>query len=87
MKRPAAAAAKAVAKATTGMKRPAAAKTAIPKATVAKSATWKNIHSKIYHVARDAAFKRTGNDAKAKAAASEACARAKVKFLKGTLKL
>lgn len=54
---------------------------------VPKNATWKNIHSKIYHKIRDAIYMETGDDAKAKNAASEACARAKVKFLKGTLKV
>jgi hypothetical protein len=48
--------------------------------------TWKNIHSKVYHTAREAEFKKSGDDVKAKAVASAACARAKVKFMKGTLK-
>lgn len=49
--------------------------------------TWKNIHSKIWHRARDAFFKKSGDAEKSRHAASEACARAKVKFLKGTLKI
>lgn len=49
--------------------------------------TWKNIHSKIWHRARDDCFKKCGDDKKSRNAASEACARAKVKFLKGTLKI
>ena len=32
---------------------------------VPKNATWKNIHSKIYHKIRDAIYRDTGDDAKA----------------------
>ena len=49
--------------------------------------TWKNIHSKVWHRARDACFKNCGDAEKSRKAASEACARAKAKFLKGTLKI
>ena len=56
-------------------KKPAAAK----KAVCIKTATWKNIHSKIWH----AVYKNTGS----KESASQACARAKVNFLKGTLRV
>ena len=52
-----------------------------------KNATWKNVHSKIWHAVRTTTFQKTGDQDKSKQAASEACARAKVKFLKGTLKL
>jgi hypothetical protein len=81
MKRPAAAAVKAVSKKVA--KKPAGAIKAVPGI---KNATWKCVHSKVYHTVRDATYKKTGDHAKAKAAASEACARAKVKFLKGTHK-
>ena len=52
-----------------------------------KNATWKNVHSKIWHTVRTEVFRKTGDEDKAKTAASAACARAKVKFLKGTLKV
>jgi hypothetical protein len=78
MKRPAAAAVKAASKAV--KKKPSGALKSIPGL---KGATWKCVHSKVYHTVRDATYKKTGDHEKAKAAASEACARAKVKFLKG----
>ena len=49
--------------------------------------TWKNIHSSIYARKRREVWNRTGDDEAAKAAASAACARAKVAFEKGKLKL
>ena len=52
-----------------------------------RNATWKNVHSKIYHKVRVEVFSKTGNDSKAKKAASEACARAKKQFEAGTLEL
>ena len=64
-------------------KRPASKTTALG----LKNATWKNVHSKIWHAVRTTTFQKTGDQDKSKQAASEACARAKVKFLKGTLKL
>lgn len=85
MKRPAASnAIKPKAKQTQPHKKPAATRS---KAFDIKTAAWKNVHSKIYHKIRQAVLDKTGDDAKAKAAASEACARAKVKFSNGTLKL
>ena len=82
MKRPAAAKAVVAAKTEVKMKRPAACKIR-PK----NIGTWKNIHSMIYHRKRLEVFKKTGSDAKAKAAASAEWARARVRFIAGTLNL
>jgi len=76
--------------ASSALKRPAAANMKRPATSSLMHkthvGTWKNIHSKVYHTAREAEFKKSGDDVKAKAVASAACARAKVKFMKGTLK-
>ena len=77
MKRPAAVTTK-----TAPMKNPAAA----TKSKSKNIGTWKNINSETYHHARDAAYKKTTDHDKAKAAASKACALAKVKYLAGALK-
>ena len=50
-----------------------------------KNATWKNVHSMIHHRVKLEVFNRTGDVAAAKQAASDACTRAKPKFLKRTL--
>jgi hypothetical protein len=75
------------------LKRPAAKElAAVPKTApaktrkVPKSSTWKLIHSTIYQKARKEAYAKYKNDKKAKDIASAACATAKKKFLKGTLK-
>lgn len=70
-------------------KRPAAApKQVLKRPSTAKSATtWKNVHSKIYAAARKAHFAKTGDDSAAKAKASEACAKAKIQYMAGTLKV
>jgi hypothetical protein len=81
MKRPAAAGKSAAKTAPSPKKKPAAASLNL------KTATWKNIHSKIWHRVRDSVFRKTNDMQKAKDEASAACQRAKPKFLKGTLKL
>ena len=58
-----------------------------PKKVLVKNAIWKNVHSKIYHRARDAEMRKHGNHELAKQRASQACARAKTKYLNGTLML
>ena len=72
------------------MKRPSAALRKKPasglvKSLIVKNQTWKNVHSKIWHDTRTKVLKKTGDPAKAKAAASKAAADAKYKYLNGTL--
>ena len=71
------------------MKRPSAAKkpaSGLVKSLIVKNKSWKNVHSKIWHDTRNKVLKKTGDPAKAKAAACKAAADAKYKFLNGTLK-
>ena len=90
MKRPASATTKApptitTTKAPPKIKRPAScSKTKILPKNIG---TWKNIHSSIWARTRREVWNRTGDDEAAKAAASAACARAKVAFDKGKLKM
>ena len=54
--------------------------------SVPKTALWKNIHSKIWAKTRKEHFRKTGDDDAAKKKASAVCAKAKIKYLNGTLK-
>jgi hypothetical protein len=83
-----AAAKKKTAAADSVLKKPAAANSVLkkPAKSVPKNAVWKNIHSKIYAKTRKQVFQSTGDDSLAKKRASEYCARAKIKYLAGTLK-
>ena len=84
MKRPAA-----TTSSITSTKKPAAATPSISKKPAARNniGTWKNINSGVWHRVRDAVVKKCKNETKARTAATQACARAQIKSLNGTLKI
>ena len=73
-------------RASAATKKPASAHASVSKKPATGAGTWKNVHSKIYAATRKAHYAKTGDDSAARAKASEACAKAKIKFMAGTLK-